>query len=83
MLALNTCYAHDARAYSEPKMPTLTEITLRNLKPPERGQKTDDNLTGFGVRVSQGGTKTSGPSSDRPGWAIMVVMLGPAAYRPA
>jgi integrase len=41
-------------------MPVLTEITLRNLKPPERGQKTytDDNLTGFGVRVSQGGTKT-------------------------
>jgi integrase len=41
-------------------MPTLTEITLRNLKAPERGQKTytDDSLTGFGVRVSQGGTKT-------------------------
>jgi integrase len=41
-------------------MPTLTEITLRNLRPPECGQKTytDDNLTGFGVRVSQGGTKT-------------------------
>jgi integrase len=41
-------------------MPVLTEITLRNLKPPERGQKayTDDSLTGFGVRVSQGGTKT-------------------------
>ena len=41
-------------------MPTLTEITLKNLKAPERGQKTysDDSLTGFGVRVSQGGTKT-------------------------
>ena len=33
-------------------MPTLTEITLRNLKAPERGQRTytDDSLTGFGVR---------------------------------
>jgi integrase len=41
-------------------MPVLTEITLRNLKPPERGQKTytDDSLAGFGVRVSQGGTKS-------------------------
>jgi hypothetical protein len=41
-------------------MPTLTEITLRNLKAPERGQKTytDDSLTGFGVRVLQSGTKT-------------------------
>ena len=41
-------------------MPTLTEITLRNLKPPARGQKTYvcDSIPGFGVRVSQGGTKT-------------------------
>jgi hypothetical protein len=41
-------------------MPVLTEIVLRNLKPPERGQKTyiDDSLAGFGVRISQGGTKT-------------------------
>jgi integrase len=38
----------------------ITEITVRNLRPPERGQVTytDDSLTGFGVRVSQGGTKT-------------------------
>jgi integrase len=38
----------------------LTEVTLRNLKPPERGQKTYlcDALPGFGCRVSQGGTKT-------------------------
>lgn len=38
----------------------LTDISIRALKPPERGQKThfDDGLTGFGVRVSQGGTKT-------------------------
>ncbi|MBI4273365.1 MAG: site-specific integrase [Rhizobiales bacterium] len=52
-------------------MTTLTEITLRNLKPPARGQTTcmDDSLTGFGVRVSQGGTKTFtllyGPSRQR------------------
>jgi integrase len=39
---------------------TLTELTLRNLKPPARGQilYADTTLPGFGVRVSQGGTKT-------------------------
>jgi hypothetical protein len=38
----------------------ITEITVRNLRAPERGQVTytDDSLKGFGVRVSQGGTKT-------------------------
>jgi integrase len=38
----------------------LTDIVLRNLRTPERGQTTyhDDTLRGFGVRVSQGGTKT-------------------------
>lgn len=38
----------------------MTDIVVRNLPPPERGQKTyqDDTLSGFGVRVSQGGTKT-------------------------
>jgi integrase len=38
----------------------LTDISVRNLRPPQRGQITysDDYLTGFGVRVSQGGTKT-------------------------
>ena len=38
----------------------ITDITIRSLKPPERGQKTywDTTLKGFGVRVSQGGTKT-------------------------
>jgi len=41
-------------------MPTLTDITLRNLKPPQVGQKTYvcDSLPGFGCRVSPGGTKT-------------------------
>lgn len=41
-------------------MSTLTEISLRNLKAPECGQVfyADDSLAGFGVRVSQGGTKT-------------------------
>jgi integrase len=36
----------------------LTEITIRNLKPDER-QRTyfDENLAGFGLRVSPGGTK--------------------------
>jgi integrase len=39
---------------------TLTEITLRALKGPETGQVDywDKTLGGFGVRVSQGGTKT-------------------------
>jgi integrase len=38
----------------------ITEIAVRNLRAPERGQVTytDDSLKGFGVRVSQGGTKT-------------------------
>ena len=38
----------------------LTDITIRALKPPERGQRDywDDALSGFGLRVSQGGTKT-------------------------
>jgi integrase len=38
----------------------LTDITIRNLPAPESGQTTypDDVVTGFGVRVSQGGTKT-------------------------
>ena len=38
----------------------LTDITIRNLKPPERGQKIyrDDTLKGFGVRCSSGGAKT-------------------------
>ena len=38
----------------------LTDITIRNLKAPEKGQRTylDKNLPGFGVRISQGGTKT-------------------------
>jgi integrase len=38
----------------------LTELTIKNLKPPDRGQILfyDDAVKGFGVRVSQGGTKT-------------------------
>jgi integrase len=38
----------------------LTDISLRSLKPPAKGQRMyrDDTLAGFGVRVSQGGTKT-------------------------
>ena len=38
----------------------LTDITIKSLKPPERGQLTytDDALPGFGVRVSQGGVKS-------------------------
>jgi len=41
-------------------MPTLTEITVRNLKPPPKGQVAymDDALPGFGVRVSEGGAKS-------------------------
>jgi integrase len=38
----------------------LTDISIRNLPLPESGQKTyfDDTLKGFGVRCSQGGTKS-------------------------
>jgi integrase len=38
----------------------LTDITLRSLPAPPKGQRTyiDDTLPGFGVRVSQGGTRT-------------------------
>ncbi len=38
----------------------LTDIGVRNIEPPEKGQVThwDSRLTGFGVRVSQGGAKT-------------------------
>jgi integrase len=41
-------------------MVSLTDLFIRNLTPPECGQITyaDDTLPGFGVRVSQGGTKT-------------------------
>ena len=49
----------------------LTDISVRALRPPEKGQVTyaDDTLPGFGVRVSQGGTKTfvvvHGPTRQR------------------
>jgi integrase len=41
-------------------MSVLTDISVRNLKAPERGQKTYgcDSVRGFGCRVSQGGSKT-------------------------
>ena len=38
----------------------LTDLAIKRLKPPEKGQATtwDTSLPGFGVRCSQGGTKT-------------------------
>jgi len=38
----------------------LSDISVRALKSPDTGQKTylDDSLPGFGLRISQGGTKT-------------------------
>jgi integrase len=38
----------------------LSDISIRALKPPEKGQRTylDDSIPGFGVRISQGGTRT-------------------------
>ena len=38
----------------------LTDISVRALPPPTKGQKThwDDTLQNFGCRVSQGGTKS-------------------------
>ena len=39
---------------------SLTDLQIKRLSPPQTGQKTyyDKALPGFGVRVSQGGTKT-------------------------
>lgn len=39
---------------------SLTDLMIKRLKPPERGQETtwDTQITGFGVRCSQGGSKT-------------------------
>lgn len=39
---------------------TLTDISIRALQPPTKGQVTvwDKSLKGFGVRISQGGTKS-------------------------
>ncbi|MEZ5844835.1 MAG: site-specific integrase [Hyphomicrobiaceae bacterium] len=50
---------------------SLTELTIKSLKPPAKGQVTtwDTQLSGFGVRCSQGGTKT------------FVVMLGKSRRR--
>jgi integrase len=38
----------------------LTDLTVQKLPAPERGQKlyTDDTLPGFGIRVSQGGSRS-------------------------
>lgn len=38
----------------------LTDLTIRQLKPPQNGAEKywDESLPGFGVRVSQGGTKS-------------------------
>jgi len=38
----------------------LTDVTIRNLDPPERGQKTyfDDAVPGFAIRISQGGSRS-------------------------
>ena len=38
----------------------LTDLSIRKLRAPDSGQKTyfDDALPGFGIRVSQGGTKS-------------------------
>ncbi|MEM5471903.1 site-specific integrase [Hoeflea sp. AS60] len=49
----------------------LTDLTIRNLQAPAFGQETywDENLPGFGCRVSQGGQKT------------FVVMYGPREIR--
>jgi hypothetical protein len=38
----------------------LTDLSIKTLQPPEKGVivYSDDTLTGFGVRVSQAGTKS-------------------------
>ena len=46
----------------EPRMSLmkLTDLSIKGLKAPPTGQRTypDDSLAGFGVRVSQGGTRS-------------------------
>ena len=41
-------------------MVNLTELGIKALKPPEHGQKDyfDDDLAGFGIRISQGGARS-------------------------
>jgi integrase len=40
-------------------VPSLTELAVKNARPPERGTVTLwDTLKGFGLRISSGGTKT-------------------------
>jgi hypothetical protein len=41
-------------------MTEFSDVWLRSLKPPAKGQRAfwDDKLACFGVRCSQGGTKT-------------------------
>jgi len=38
----------------------LTDLQIKRLQPPEQGQRTvfDEALPGFGVRISQGGSKS-------------------------
>ena len=38
----------------------LTDLAIKHLDPPEKGQRIvfDDALKGFGLRLSQGGSKT-------------------------
>ncbi len=57
--SLNIGQTRYLSAYSVPKK-SLTELTIKNLQPPAKGQETtwDTQLTGFGVRCSQGGAKT-------------------------
>jgi integrase len=63
-------FAHDARDYAETKL-RLTDISIRALETPATGVVVyaDDTLSGFGVRVSSGGTKsyvlTHGPRRTR------------------
>jgi len=41
-------------------MANLTDLTIRSISPPLKGQQDyfDDALLGFGIRISQGGTRS-------------------------
>jgi hypothetical protein len=41
-------------------MANLTDLTIRSISPPLKGQQDyfDDALPGFGIRISQGGTRS-------------------------
>ena len=57
----------------------LTDLTVRSLRPPARGQKdyADDAIPGLAVRVSQGGTKAFTLTYGSPRKRVTLGRFGP------